>query len=253
MKKVRLLYWKLKDAGRKNQVIVFGILSCIAAISLFTFLLSGVIRNTNQKRDAVSETGSNRMPSESIGTEKVMDTETERESMEQMSVFGFIAGTEKKEIDLSVFDVFSAYMPEKSLQQLKEQMADICKKRKVSVTKKLVYQRTNEVTYDISSYILLSDGCVYQCNYNLKSNVLSVVETNLTEEQVEAMNQAEQKAEAETLQKQQEAEKIKAANNQNDFSGKKTKVKKKKTSGKKSKKEKKTGKKVSGKKPMGKK
>lgn len=244
MKKIRQLYWRMRDAGKRNQVIVFGVLSCVFAISIFAFLLCGMLQGQGIRADRENQI---QETSELATDEATLQSEvTEEETssmMEKESVFGFQMETEKDTVNTEGLSSYSAFMPDSVCKTLEERVAEICRKRGADSARKLNYQQTDENTYDVTSYILLSEGNVCKCAYNLRSNVLEVVETNYLEKDISAMEEAENRAEAERLKAQQEAERQKALKKE----AEKKASQKKKVEGKKSEKTKNVGKKSKGK------
>lgn len=54
--------------------------------------------------------------------------------------------------------------------------------------------------FDVASFILLPDGSVYQCNYNLKSCQVSVSKTDYTEVQINQMKEKQLQEEQQKLE-----------------------------------------------------
>lgn len=240
MKKLRLLYWRLRDAGKKNQVIVFGVLSLVVAFSIFGMLLYGVIQR--EKFRGSGENSTQQEINAQAVSENIMQTERmeKRASMgtEAKSVFGFPVETEVDDINTDGLNSYSAFMPDSVFQTLKDKVVELCKKRGADSPRKLNYQNANEGTYDVTSYILLSDGTVCKCVYNLRSNIMTVSETTYQETDISAMEAAQAKEEAEKLKAQQEADRQEAVqktkekgkkNGKQKAKGKKKKVSSKKT------------------------
>ena len=65
--------------------------------------------------------------------------------------------------------------------------------------------------FAVTSYILLSDGSVYQCDYHLKSCAVALSPTTYTEADIQAMKEKQLQAEQEELKKQQKEAKKKLA------------------------------------------
>ena len=61
----------------------------------------------------------------------------------------------------------------------------------------------------MTSFILLSDGSVYQCDYNLKSCAVELSQTSYTEADIQQMKDQQLRAEQEKLKKRQQEEKKK--------------------------------------------
>ena len=61
----------------------------------------------------------------------------------------------------------------------------------------------------MTSFILLTDGSVYQCSYNLKSCQVSISKTDYTEVQINQMKEKQLQEEQQKLEQEQKAEKQK--------------------------------------------
>lgn len=102
---------------------------------------------------------------------------------------------------------FLGFMSETAYEELKTQLVQICQERNCSSVRKLTYQQTQ--AFDVTSFILLPDGSVYQCNYNLKSCQMSVFKTDYTEVQINQMKEKQLQEEQQKLEQEQKAEKQK--------------------------------------------
>ena len=138
-------------------------------------------------------------------------------------------------VDTTNLNTFLGFMSDTAYEDLKNQLIQICQDRKCRSVKKLTYQQTK--AFDVTSFVLLSDGRVYQCNYNLKSCQMSLSETSYDEAAINQMKEKEVQEEQAKLEQQQKAEREKLA--------KKRAVHKKKKAKKKSHKAKKAKKKLS--------
>ena len=145
------------------------------------------------------------------------------------------------DVDTTGLSSFLGFMSESAFEDLKNQLIVLCQNRGCKSAKKLTYQQTKN-TFDVTSFILLSDGSVYQCDYNLKCCAVKLSQTSYTEADIQQMKDQQLRAEQEKLKKQQQEEKKKLQ--------KQKKASKKRSSKKKSKKksEKKTSKKKKSKK-----
>ena len=85
-------------------------------------------------------------------TETAPDRELPEETKEAISV------------DTTNLNTFLGFMSDTAYEDLKNQLIQICKDRKCRSVKKLTYQQTK--AFDVTSFVLLSDGSVYQCSYN---------------------------------------------------------------------------------------
>ena len=68
-------------------------------------------------------------------------------------------------------------MSESAFEDLENQLTVLCQNRGCKSAKKLTYQQTKN-RFDVTSFILLSDGSVYQCDYNLKSCAVEFSQTS---------------------------------------------------------------------------
>ena len=93
-------------------------------------------------------------------------------------------------------------------EQRGNQLTVLCQNRGCKSAKKLTYQQTKN-RFDVTSFILLSDGSVYQCDYNLKSCAVKLSQTSYTEADIQQMKDQQLRAEQEKLKKQQQEEKKK--------------------------------------------
>ena len=118
-------------------------------------------------------------------------------------------------------------MSDAAYEDLKNQLIQICHDRKCRSVKKLTYQQTN--AFDVTSFVLLSDGSVYQCNYNLKSCQMSLSETSYNEAAINQMKEKEVQEEQAKLEQQQKAEREKLAKKKVVHKKKKAKKKSHKT------------------------
>jgi hypothetical protein len=158
--------------------------------------------------DSVSGAAVNEVLEDEISEEG--EPENQQEVVEEISV------------DTSGLNSFLGFMTDAAYQDLENQLVSICQNRGCKSVKKLTYQQTKDNSYDVTSFVLLSDGSVYSCDYNLKSCALTISETTYTEATINQMKEKQLQEEQEELKKQQEA--------------KKKKLEKKKASKKKSKK-----------------
>ena len=110
-------------------------------------------------------------------------------------------------VDTTNLNTFLGFMSDTAYEDLKNQLIQICKDRKCRSVKKLTYQQTK--AFDVTSFVLLSDGSVYQCSYNLKSCQMSLSETSYDEAAVNQMKEKELQEEQAKLEQQQKAEREK--------------------------------------------
>ena len=87
-------------------------------------------------------------------------------------------------------------------------MTVLCQNRGCKSAKKLTYQQTKN-RFDVTSFILLSEGREYTSDYNLKSREDKHSQTSYTEADIQQMKAQQLRAEQEKLKKQQQEEKKK--------------------------------------------
>ena len=230
LRNIRRFYWKQRDRGQGRKtvmgVLVFFLFVAIIVAAIIKSMMGGhgagleTVHKTNTATGAavVTESGA------SVAvTETASDRELPEETQEAFSV------------DTTNLNTFLGFMSDSAYEDLKNQLIQICQDKKCRSVKKLTYQQTK--AFDVTSFVLLSDGSVYQCNYNLKSCQMSLSETSYDEAAVNQMKEKELQEEQAKLEQQQKAEREKLS--------KKKAVHKKKKEKKKSHKTKKDKKKLS--------
>ena len=227
LRNIRRFYWKQRDRGQGRKtvmaVLVFFMFVAIIVAAIIKSMMGGhhagleTVYKTNTATGAavVTETASG---ASVTATETAPDQETQ----------------EAISMDTTNLNTFLGFMSDTAYEDLKNQLIQICQDRKCRSVKKLTYQQTK--AFDVTSFVLLSDGSVYQCNYNLKSCQMSLSETSYDEAAINQMKEKEVQEEQAKLEQQQKAEREKLA--------KKKAVHKKKKAKKKSRKAKKAKKKL---------
>ncbi len=227
LRNIRRFYWKQRDRGQGRKtvmaVLVFFMFVAIIVAAIIKSMMGGhhagleTVHKTNTATGAavVTETASG---ASVTATETAPDQETQ----------------EAIAVDTTNLNTFLGFMSDTAYEDLKNQLIQICQDRKCRSVKKLTYQQTK--AFDVTSFVLLSDGSVYQCNYNLKSCQMSLSETSYDEAAINQMKEKEVQEEQAKLEQQQKAERKKLA--------KKKAVHKKKKAKKKSRKAKKAKKKL---------
>ena len=232
LRNIRRFYWKQRDRGQGRKTVmaalVFFLFVAIIVAAIMKSMMGGhgagleTVHKTNTATGAavVTETASG---ASVTATENAPDRELPQETKEAISV------------DTTNLNTFLGFMSDTAYEDLKNQLIQICQDRKCRSVKKLTYQQTK--AFDVTSFVLLSDGSVYQCSYNLKSCQMSLSETSYDEAAVNQMKEKELQEEQAKLEQQQKAEREKLE--------KKKAVHKKKKAKKKSHKAKKAKKKLS--------
>ena len=227
LRNIRRFYWKQRDRGQGRKtimgVLVFFLFVAIIVAAIIKSMMGGHGTGLEKVHKTNTATGA-AVVTETASGASVTATETapDQETQEAISV------------DTTNLNTFLGFMSDTAYEDLKNQLIQICQDRKCRSVKKLTYQQTK--AFDVTSFVLLSDGSVYQCNYNLKSCQMSLSETSYDEAAINQMKEKEVQEEQAKLEQQQKAEREKLA--------KKKAVHKKKKAKKKSRKAKKAKKKL---------
>lgn len=234
-RKIRRFYWYRRDRGLGKQTIAMAVM-----FLLMVFILAGVIaKSVVPQKDLRNEA---EIP-ENTATGPAVNTSTATGA----AVLGEETGSEEVpsdnnkalDVDTTGLSSFLGFMSDSSFEDLENQLTVLCQNRGCKSAKKLIYQQTKN-RFDVTSFILLSDGCVYQCDYNLKSCAVKLSQTGYTEADVQQMKEQQLQAEQETLKKQQQEEKKKLQKQKKASKKSSSKKKSKKKSGKKTSKKKKS-------------
>ena len=176
LRNIRRFYWKQRDRGQGRKtvmaVLVFFMFVAIIVAAIIKSMMGGhgagleTVHKTNTATGAavVTETASG-------ASVAVIETAPDRELPEETK--------EAISVDTTSLNTFLGFMSDTAYEDLKNQLIQICQDRKCRSVKKLTYQQTK--AFDVTSFVLLSDGSVYQCSYNLKSCQMSLSETSYDE------------------------------------------------------------------------
>lgn len=221
LRNIRRFYWKQRDRGQGRKtvmgVLVFFLFVAIIVAAIIKSMMGGygagleTVHKTNTATGAavVTETASG---ASVAATETAPDRELPQETIS---------------VDTTNLNTFLGFMSDTAYEDLKNQLIQICQDRKCRSVKKLTYQQTK--AFDVTSFVLLSDGSVYQCSYNLKSCQMSLSETSYDEAAVNQMKEKELQEEQAKLEQQQKAEREKLAKKKAVHKKKKEKKKSHKT------------------------
>lgn len=247
LKKIRCFYWNMRDRGKGRQVIMAMVIAVFGMVMIVGLSTKNLVISRHRIVEVHTETGvsAGAVTGASVSTVSALSAEQETEGQVQMEE------PEQAPVemvtDTSGLDAFHGFMTEDAYAIMEEQIKAECQKRGCKSAKKLNYQQTAEGSFEVASFVLLPDGEVLRCDYNLKSGAVSISPTEYSETDIMAMHDAEIKAEQEALERQQAADKKKAELAKKKFQKKAgTKAKKhkgklkKESSGKKSAKAKKT-------------
>lgn len=210
LKKIRCFYWNMRDRGKGRQVIMITILAVFSMAVIVGFSAKSLVISRHRVAEVYTETGvsGGAVTGTSVSTESALSVGKEPE--EQVQVEKPVQTPAEMVIDTSDLDAFHGFMTENAYTIMEEQIKTECQKRQCKSAKKLNYQQTTEGSFDVASFVLLSDGGIIRCDYNLKSGAVSISQTEYSEADITAMHNAEMKAEQEALERQQAADKKKA-------------------------------------------
>ena len=220
LRNIRRFYWKQRDRGQGRKtvmaVLVFFMFVAIIVAAIIKSMMGGHHAGLETVHKTNTATGA-AVVTETASGASVTATETapDQETQEAISV------------DTTNLNTFLGFMSDTAYEDLKNQLIQICQDRKCRSVKKLTYQQTK--AFDVTSFVLLSDGSVYQCNYNLKSCQMSLSETSYDEAAVNQMKEKELQEEQAKLEQQQKAEREKLAKKKAVHNKKKAKKKPHKT------------------------
>lgn len=233
-RKIRRIYWYRRDRGLGKQTIAMAVM-----FLLMVFILAGAIAKIVVPRKALRNKADIPATGPAISTSlatgaAVLEEETGSEE---------VPSDNNKALDVDVdttgLSSFLGFMSDSAFEDLENQLTVLCQNRGCKSAKKLTYQQTKN-RFDVTSFILLSDGSVYQCDYNLKSCAVELSQTSYTEADIQQMKDQQLRAEQETLKKQQQEEKKKLQKQKKASKKRSSKKKSKKKSAKKTSKKKKS-------------
>ena len=220
LRNIRRFYWKQRDRGQGRKtvmaVLVFFMFVAIIVAAIIKSMMGGHHAGLETVHKTNTATGA-AVVTETASGASVTATETapDQETQEAISV------------DTTNLNTFLGFMSDTAYEDLKNQLIQICQDRKCRSVKKLTYQQTK--AFDVTSFVLLSDGSVYQCSYNLKSCQMSLSETSYDEAAVNQMKEKELQEEQAKLEQQQKVEREKLAKKKAIHKKKKAKKKPHKT------------------------
>ena len=220
LRNIRRFYWKQRDRGQGRKTVmaalVFFMFVAIIVAAIIKSMMGGHHAGLQTVHKTNTATGA-AVVTETASGASVTATETapDQETQEAISV------------DTTNLNTFLGFMSDTAYEDLKNQLIQICQDRKCRSVKKLTYQQTK--AFDVTSFVLLSDGSVYQCSYNLKSCQMSLSETSYDEAAVNQMKEKELQEEQAKLEQQQKAERKKLAKKKAVHKKKKAKKKSHKT------------------------
>ena len=216
LRNIRRFYWKQRDRGQGRKTVMAALVFFLFVAIIVAAIIKSMMGGHGTGLETVHK--NNTATSAAVVTEtasgaSVTATETapDQETQEAISV------------DTTNLNTFLGFMSDATYEDLKNQLIQICQDRKCRSVKKLTYQQTK--AFDVTSFVLLSDGSVYQCSYNLKSCQMSLSETSYDEAAVNQMKEKELQEEQAKLEQQQKAEREKLAKKKAVHKKKKAKTK----------------------------
>ena len=203
-RKIRRFYWYRRDRGLGKQTIAMAAMLLLMVIILAGAIAKSVVTQKALRNEAEMPANTATGPAISISPvtgAAVLGEETGSEEVPSDN-------NKALDVDTTGLSPFLGFMSDSAFEDLENQLTVLCQNRGCKSAKKLTYQQTKN-RFDVTSFILLSDGSVYQCNYNLKSCQMSVFKTDYTEVQINQMKEKQLQEEQQKLEQEQKAEKQK--------------------------------------------
>ena len=203
-RKIRRFYWYRRDRGLGKQTIAMAVMFLFMVIILAGAIAKSVVPRKDLRNEAEIPANTATGPAVSTSTATgaaVFEKEPGSEEVPSDN-------NKALDIDTTGLSSFLGFMSESAFEDLGNQLTVLCQNRGCKSAKKLTYQQTKN-RFDVTSFILLSDGSVYQCDYNLKSCAVKLSQTSYTEADIQQMKDQQLRAEQEKLKKRQQEEKKK--------------------------------------------
>ena len=203
-RKIRRFYWHRRDRGLGKQTIAMAVMFLFIVIILAGAIAKSVVPQKDLRNEAEIPATTATGPAVSTSTATgaaVLEEETGSEEVPSDN-------NKALDVDTTGLSSFLGFMSDSAFEDLENQLAVLCQNRGCKSAKKLIYQQTKN-RFDVTSFILLSDGSIYQCDYNLKSCAVKLLQTGYTEADIQQMKEQQLQAEQEKLKKQQQEEKKK--------------------------------------------
>lgn len=217
LKKIRCIYWKQRDKGKRCQCL----LASGMALFLSVFLIVCTIRagiHMGHHAESVSGTAATAfsVSGSSVSGDAVSEEAVEGTNKEDLGEWclGETLDADSPEqedhyhLDTEGISSLSGFMSDTAYEKLVSHLTAECEKKQIRSIRRLDYQIISD-TWQVTVYLLASDGSVWETGYNLKNSAVTLTETSLSEQDVSAMKKAEEKREADNLKKQREAVKKK--------------------------------------------
>lgn len=201
-RKIRRFYWYRRDRGLGKQTIAMAVMLLLLVIILAGAIAKSIVPQKDLRNEA--EIPANTATGPAISTSPATGAAVLEEETGSKEVPS--DNNKALDVDTTGLSSFLGFMSESAFEDLENQLTVLCQNRGCKSAKKLTYQQTKN-RFDVTSFILLSDGSVYQCDYNLKSCAVEFSQTSYTEADIQQMKEQQLRAEQETLKKQQQEEK----------------------------------------------
>lgn len=206
-KKIRCIYWKHRDKGKGVQCLfLFALLAMLILLFFVNLIRLGIPKREEPSSIVVSgsaASGSSASGSavsggamEVSGDMEVQDDRTEEES--------------RYELDTAGISSLLSFMSDEAFEKLVTDLKKECEKGNATSIRALDYQKTTNI-YQVTTYLLASNHCVFKVFYNLKNSAVSVSKTELSENDVAAMKKEDEKKAAKKLKKERQKKKKKLA------------------------------------------
>ena len=213
MKKIRKLYWHMRDRGKGKQMILLSLVFILSIISVLGLIGKGiytsVLHHKNSSQVMLSENDVNSDGTTDVTTGNAVSASGISVDEEVVQEDTLPPTSQELGIDVSGLEPFLGFKSDTAYENMVASIVSTCQQRSCKYAKKLNFQITKENDFNVTSFVLLSDGHILQVNYNLKSTQYSVADTDYTEAQIQQMNLSKQEAERKALEAQQAKDKVK--------------------------------------------
>ena len=203
-RKIRRFYWYRRDRGLGKQTIAMTVMFLLMVFILAGAIAKSVVPQKDLRNEAEIPANTATGPAISISPVTGAAVLVEETGSEEVPS----DNNKALDVDTAGLSSFLGFMSESAFEDLENQLIVLCQNRGCKSAKKLTYQQTKN-RFDVTSFILLSDGSVYQCDYNLKSCAVKLSQTSYTEADIQQMKDQQLRAEQEKLKKRQQEEKKK--------------------------------------------
>lgn len=212
LKKMRCIYWKQRDKGKGWRCLLASGMMLFLFVLLIVCGIRTGIRIGNH-RESVSGTAVTSSSASGAAVSEGAAEGTDREDVEeQYPEEDPDTGNSEQEdhyhLDTEGISSLSGFMSDTAYEKLVSQLTAECEKKQIRSIRRLDYQKTSD-TWQVTSWLLASDGSVWEMGYNLKNSAVTLTETSLSEQDVSGMKKTEEKREADKLKKQRKAAKKK--------------------------------------------